>query len=351
MKNIIVLGGGYGGLTAVQELLSNIPADVRVTLVDRMPFGSLKTEFYSLAAGTASEKDIRVSFPSHPQLQIVYGEVLGVSFEDKCVHLLNSDPLFYDSLIVALGCTDNYHGIEGAAEFTVSVQSLSATRKTYQMLNDVRPYGQVSIIGGGLSGVEVASELRESRPDLNIRILDRSSLMSAFPTKLQKFVASWFMEHDVELRSGIHTTRIEQGIIHNGNEEIHTDVAVWTAGIQPVKLVQDLILPKDNQGRLIVNEFHELPDAPDVYVIGDCSSQPFSPSGQLAQAQAHQVVQVLQARWNNKTIKLPRIQLKGTVGSLGKKSGFAVMGKTSLMGRIPRMLKSGVLWKSRRHFG
>ncbi|THF82597.1 NAD(P)/FAD-dependent oxidoreductase [Cohnella fermenti] len=351
MKNIIVLGGGYGGLTAVQELLTGIPADVRVTLVDRMPFGSLKTEYYALAAGTVSELEVRVGFPSHPQLQIVYGEIIGISFEERAVYLLNNDPLFYDSLIVALGCTDNYHGIPGAAEYTASVQTLASTRRTYQLLNDVRPYGQVSIIGGGLSGVEVASELRESRPDLNIRILDRSSLMSAFPTRLQKYVAEWFSEHHVELRSGIHTSRIEGGIIYNGDEEIVGDVAVWTAGIQPVKLVQDLQLPKDNQGRLIVNEFHELPDAPDVFVIGDCSSQPFSPSGQLAQAQAHQVVQVLHARWHNKTIKLPRIQLKGTVGSLGKKSGFALMGKTSLMGRIPRMLKSGVLWKSRRHFG
>jgi len=353
MSHVVVLGGGYGGLTVVHDLLENIPNNVRVTLVDRMPFGSLKTEFYTLAAGTTSELDIRVAFPSHPQLDIVYGNVADVDLQRRVVKFApgERDELPFDSLVIALGCTDNYHGIPGAAEYSVGVQSLSATRKTYQTLNDTRPYGQVTIVGGGLSGVEVASELRESRPDLNIRILDRSSLLSAFPGKLQHFAASWFHEHQVELRSQVHITRLEEGVIYNGDEEIRTDVTVWTAGIQPVELVQKMTLPKDGQGRLIVNEYHELDAAPNVFVIGDCSSQPYSPSGQLAQAQGSQVAHVIEARWRGSNPKLPRIRLKGTLGSLGKKSGFGLMGTTPIMGRVPRLLKSGVLWKSRRHFG
>ncbi|GIO11137.1 NADH dehydrogenase-like protein YutJ [Cohnella xylanilytica] len=351
MSNVVVLGGGYGGLTVVNELLENIPADARVFLVDRMPFGGLKTEFYALAAGTVSELDIRVSFPSHPQLEVVYGEVTDVSFEEKSVRFANRDPLSYDSLVIALGCTDNFHGIPGAYENSTGVQTMAAARRTYHLLGNTKPYGQVTIVGGGLSGVEVASELRESRPDLNIRILDRSSLMSAFPGKLQHFAKSWFSEHHVELRSQIHIVRLEPGVIYNDNEEILSDVTVWTAGIQPVELVQRMNYPKDKQGRLIVNDYHELPDVPNVFVIGDCSSQPFSPSGQLAQAQGHQVAQVISARWNNKEPRVSRIRLKGTLGSLGKKSGFGLMGSTPVYGRLARLLKSGVLWKSRRHFG
>ncbi|WP_035156308.1 NAD(P)/FAD-dependent oxidoreductase [Cohnella thermotolerans] len=351
MSNVVILGGGYGGLTVVHGLLENLPADARLFLVDRMPFGGLKTEYYALAAGTISELDIRVKFPTHPQLETVYGEVTGVSFEDRKVHIAGRDPLPYDTLVIALGCTDNYHGIPGAYEHSTGVQTMAAARRTYHLLGNTKPYGQVTIVGGGLSGVEVASELRESRPDLNIRILDRSSLMSAFPGKIQQFAKSWFLEHEVELRSQVQICRLEPGVIYNGEEEIRTDVTVWTAGIQPVELVQKMTLPKDKQGRLIVNEFHELPDVPNVFVIGDCSSQPFSPSGQLAQAQGAQVVQVLNARWNNKEPRLSRIRLKGTLGSLGKKSGFGLMGSTPIYGRLARLLKSGVLWKSRRHFG
>lgn len=351
MSNIVILGGGYGGLTVVNELLEHIPADVRLYLVDRMAFGGLKTEYYALAAGTVSELDIRVSFPSHPQLEIVYGEVTEVDFEAKSVQFAGRDPLSYDTLVIALGCTDNYHGIPGAYEYSTGVQSMAAARRAYHLLGNTKPYGQVTIVGGGLSGVEVASELRESRPDLNIRILDRSSLMSAFPGKLQQFARSWFVEHSVELRSQINITKLESGVIYNGDEEILTDVTVWTAGIQPVELVQRMNFAKDKQGRLLVNEYHELPEQPGVFVIGDCSSQPFSPSGQLAQAQGHQVAQVITARWHNKEPRLPRIRLKGTLGSLGKKCGFGLMGSTPVYGRMARLLKSGVLWKSRRHFG
>lgn len=352
MSKVVVLGGGYGGLMVVQELLEHLPKDAQLVLVDRMPYQGLKTEYYALAAGTVSDMDIRVSFPVHPQLKMVYGNITEIELERKIVHITDQEPLSYDSLVIALGCTDNYHGIVGASDYASSIQSFSSTRRTFQQINDIPPYGQLSIVGGGLSGVELASELRESRADVNIRIIDRSnSVLSAFPSKLQEYVASWFRDNDVEMLSNINISSLEQGVIHHGNQSIFTNVTVWTAGIQPVEPVQRLNQPKDPQGRLIVNEWHELSNVPHVYVIGDCSSQPYSPSGQLAGALGKQVAEVIRARWDNKEPKLSRIRLKGVLGSLGKKSGFGLVGSTTLMGRIPRMLKSGVLWKSKRHFG
>ena len=90
----------------------------------------------------------------------------------------------------------------------------------------------------------------------------------------------------------------------------------------------------------------------EVFVVGDCASLPFSPSAQAAQAQGKQIAEAIQAIWKGETPKLGKIKLRGTLGSLGKKSGFGIMGKRTLMtGKIARMLKSGVLWKSKRHFG
>ncbi|TJY39792.1 NAD(P)/FAD-dependent oxidoreductase [Cohnella pontilimi] len=353
MNRVVVLGGGYGGLTVVNELLdSDLPKGTKIYLVDRMPFQGLKTEYYALAAGTVTDTEIRVAFPEHENLEIVYGEIGGVDFENRQVAVSGHDPLPYDSLVIALGCTDNYHGITGASEFSCSIQSLSATRRTYQQVNDVRPNGQVTIVGGGLSGVEVASELRESRSDLNIRILDRGdSVLNGFPPRLRKYVASWFHEHDVEMRSHISITSLEQGVIHNGAEAILSDVTVWTAGIRPVDLVHNLSFAKDKQGRLMVNEWHELVDVPDVYVVGDCASSIFSPSAQLAEAMGKQVAEVIKGKWDGKLPKLSRIKLKGVLGSLGKKAGFGMMGATPIIGRVPRVLKSGVLWMSKHHFG
>jgi len=355
MKRIIILGGGYGGLTVAHELLQGeLPDNTHIVLIDRMPHQGLKTEYYALAAGTVADIDLRVEFPSDPRLIITYGEVLDVDLNNKQVMLAGQDPLEYEWLVMALGCTDKYHGIDGAEQYSSSIQTFGATRRTYQRLNDVKPYGQVTIVGGGLSGVEVASELREGRPDLNIRILDRGpSILSAFPNKLQHYVSAWFLEHNVEMRGHVALSRLEKGVLYDSNspQPILSDATVWTAGIQPVSVVQRMQQPKDNQGRLIINEYHQLPEYNNVYIVGDCAALPFSPSAQAAEAQGKQVAEVMQALWSDKKPRLSKIKLRGVLGSLGKKAGFGLMGRTAIMGRVPRFLKSGVLWKSKRHLG
>ncbi|KIL41246.1 NADH dehydrogenase [Gordoniibacillus kamchatkensis] len=355
MKKLVILGGGYGGLTVALHLLEkDLPPDTVIVLVDRSPFQGLKTEYYALAAGTIAETHIRVQFPVDPRLIIKYGDVSAVDLENKQVLFDGKESLGYDWLVIGLGCTDNYHGIPGAEEYSCSIQSFSQTRETYVRVNEVAPYGQVTVVGGGLSGVEIAAELRESRPDLNIRILDRGgSILSAFPSKLQTFVREWMSEHDIEMRSHICLTRLDGHDLYNGDSDIiKTDATVWTAGIQPSPVVQALQLPKDKQGRLMLNEYHQLPDYNDVYIVGDCASLPFSPSAQAAEAQGKQIAEVIRAVWKNETPRLGKIKLKGVLGSLGKKTGFGVMGKRTIMtGSIPRALKSGVLWMSKQHFG
>ncbi|MFD2613722.1 NAD(P)/FAD-dependent oxidoreductase [Paenibacillus gansuensis] len=354
MKNFVILGGGYGGLTVAMELLEKeLPKDTSIMMIDRMPYQGLKTEYYALASGTVSDMDIRVGFPEDPRLILKYGNVTEINLEQQTIQLNGEEAISYDWLVIALGCTDKYHGILDAETYSHSIQSLSSTRKAYQALNDVKPYGQVSIVGGGLSGVEVASELRESRPDLNIRIIDRGpSILSAFPTKLQDYVREWFLEHEVEMQSFISLTRLENGVLWDKDvNPIYTDATVWTAGIQPVQVVHELKVPKDSQGRVLLNEYHQIPEHPEVFVVGDCASLPFSPSAQAAEAQGKQVVEVITAIWKGKTPELGQIKLKGVLGSLGKKAGFGMMGKRAIMGRVPRVLKSGVLWMSKHHFG
>lgn len=354
MSRFVILGGGYGGLTLANHLLQQDPPyGTEIVLIDRMPYQGLKTEYYALVAGTVSEAEIRVPFPTDSRIRLMYAEVSGIDLEQKLVHLDNNDPLSYDWLVIALGCVDKFHGIPGAEQVAHSIQTLSGARRAYQVVHDLKPYQQVSVVGGGLSGVEVASELRESRPDLNIRMIDRSpSILSSFPEKLQGYVRDWFVEHDIEMLSRVSLTRVAPNALYDGNTEILTDLTIWTAGIQPSPIVQKLNVPKDAQGRVLLNAYHQIPDYTSVFVIGDCAGLPFSPSAQLAEVQGEQVAEVMHALWKNQTPQLKPIKLKGVLGSLGKKAGFGMMGKkTVIMGKVPRLLKSGVLWMSKHHFG
>lgn len=342
-------------MKALSRLLPNdLPEDVSITLVDRTPYHSLKTEFYALAAGTISDQHTRVPFPEHPRLHIQYGEVTNINLQEKKIILKDDEPVFYDDLIIGLGCEDKYHNVPGAEEHTYSIQSIEKSRQTYQALNNLSPGSVVSIVGAGLSGVELASELNESRPDLKVKLFDRGNhILSAFPVRLSTYVENWFDNHGVEIINSSNITRVEANRLYNHHEPIDSDVIVWTAGIQPNIIIREMDVEKDKSGRVILTPHHNIPGNEHVYVVGDCASLPHAPSAQLAEGQAEQIVEILQKRWKNEELPetLPTIKLKGILGSLGKKHGFGLVAERPITGRVARLLKSGILWMYKYHKG
>ncbi|WP_028401117.1 NAD(P)/FAD-dependent oxidoreductase [Ectobacillus panaciterrae] len=354
MKHLVILGGGYGGMRILQRLLPNLPDDVQITLIDKVPYHCFKTEYYALVAGTISETHIRIPFPEHQRLSVKYGTIVNIDLDAHLIELQHGETVAYDNLIIGLGCEDKYHNVPGAKEYTCSVQSIGKSRHTYQQLNGLTPNATVGIVGAGLSGVEVASELRESRPDLNILLFDRGDrILSMFPEKLSYYVEDWFVKNRVTIIRNSNITKVEPRAVYNHEEAISCDAIVWTAGIQASTVVQQMPVEKDSSGRVILTKYHNIPGYENVYVLGDCASLPHAPSAQLAEGQAEQIVSVMQKRWNNEELpeELPVIKLKGVLGSLGKKHGFGLLANQALMGRVPRLLKSGLLWMYKHHNG
>ena len=129
---------------------------------------------------------------------------------------------------------------------------------------------------------------------------------------------------------------VDPTILHNHEEQIHCDAIVWTAGIQPSKVVRDMNVETDASGRVVISKYHNLPNDEHVYIVGDCASLPQAPSAQLAEGQAEQIVTILLKRWANEPLPetLPKIKLKGILGSLGKKHGFGLVNERSITGRV-----------------
>lgn len=128
---------------------------------------------------------------------------------------------------------------------------------------------------------------------------------------------------------------------------------IWTAGIQANKIVRDLNVEKDSIGRVKLTKHHYIEGHKDIFVVGDCAALDHAPSAQLAEAQGEQIVMIIEKMHNNEPLpeQMPKIKLKGVLGSLGKKHGFGLMGERTLIGRVPRVLKSGVLWMYKYHTG
>ncbi|WP_153732050.1 NAD(P)/FAD-dependent oxidoreductase [Sporosarcina obsidiansis] len=355
MRKLLLLGAGYGNMRILLRLLNkDLPSDIEITLVDRTPFHSLKTEFYALAAGTVPDSEIRVAIPNHEQLKVVEGEIKEIKPNEKEVVLADGQTLTYDNLVIGLGCVDNFHNVPGAEENTLSIQTIGKSRKTYQTLLGLSGGATVGIVGAGLSGIELASELRESRPDLNIKLFDRSPrILRDFPERLSNYVKSWFDQHEVEVVANSNITKVGPTILYNHEETIDVDAVVWTAGIKPSHVIEEMEVEKDRSGRVVLNQYHQIPNHPNVYVVGDVAALPHAPSAQLAEVQAEQIVQVLRLLWNNEPLmeKMPELKLKGFMGSLGKKQGFAYLADRTVTGRIARLMKSGLLWMYKWHNG
>lgn len=348
---LVLIGGGYAGMYFLRTTLDLLPSDVEVTLVDRLPKSPLKTEFYSIAAGTSSLKEVTLPFPHHPQLTVVYDEVIGIDQEKKQLTLREKDILPYDTLIVALGCVDRFHKIPGAEEFSLSLQSLKRAQITGHEILTLDAYRSVVLVGAGLTGVELAAELRETRHDLNITLIDRNDLvLNGFSDKLRQYVETWMTSHDIQVQHGIKAQGIFCDHMVHEQGELAFDKLVWTAGIQANPFVQLIVgADFDSIGRVIVDEEQCLPSNPDIYVIGDCAASEHPPTAQLAEFHGEYVGQVLAGKWRGQQVPKRSFTTKGILGSLGRGTGFGTLKGVDMSGKIPRMLKSGVLWSYKKH--
>ena len=99
-------------------------------------------------------------------------------------------------------------------------------------------------------------------------------------------------------------------------------------------------------GRVVLNQYHQVPGHENVYVVGDSAALKHAPSAQVAEGQAEQIAEVIEDILKGKALpeEMSDIKMQGILGSLGSKEGFAYLKERTVTGRIARMLKSGVLW-------
>src|SRR5699024_2439369 len=131
--------------------------------------------------------------------------------------------------------------------------------------------------------------------------------------KLSNYIENWFEKNSVHVIPNSDINRVEPGRIYNNDVPEDLDLIVWTAGIQPVEIVRNLPIDISKSGRVILNQYHQVPTYKNVYVVGDCADLPFAPSAQLAEYQGDQIADVMKLIWQNKALpeKMPEIKIQG----------------------------------------
>ncbi|EMA39868.1 NAD(P)/FAD-dependent oxidoreductase [Halobiforma nitratireducens] len=238
--HVVVLGGGYAGLTLTRLLESELPGDAELTLVDETPDHLVQHELHRVIRRPELADAITVSLPAVlDRARVRVARVEGIDRESRVVSL-SSGRLEYDVAAVCLGAQTAYYGLDGVREHALPLKRLrhaNRIRKRVRTACRTRERPRFVIGGAGLSGVQVAGEVaelvREERSQSTITLLEqRERVAPNFPRPFQRAVREAIENQGVDVRTDA-TVRDADGerVGLESGTAVPYDGFVWTGGI------------------------------------------------------------------------------------------------------------------------
>lgn len=299
MKQIVICGAGFGGLSCALQL-SKIMPDADITLVDQSAYHSLHAFLYEVAS---SDEEITrmtdmASSVSIPISQVIDGtkirfvqeKVVSIDSKDKTIQLEHSN-LSFDYVVLALGSSTNYYGIPGAEQYSIGLKTLHDALSIRNKVQFLVEEGRLSskrnkirmvIAGGGFAGVELAAELsgfldflswknNYPRELLELLIVEGSpQIMPGLPAQVALDTFQRLDDLRVQVQTKSLITNVTDSFIEfNTGEKIHYNALFWTAGVKAatVPIVPELLL--DRGGRIQTTEHFQAQRGQSIFVIGD----------------------------------------------------------------------------------
>ena len=304
---VVIVGGGFGGLTAARELRR---ADVDVTLVDPMSHHLFQPLLYQAACGDLSPGEIaspiRAAVKRSSNTTVLMAEATGLDVEQRQLLLDRGERLDYDSLIVACGAETSYFGNDDWGELSYGLKTLADAvdlrNRIYGALEEAertedseerKQWLTFVVVGGGPTGVELAGQLaiitkeimndsfaRIRRDEARIILLDAGErVTAAFSAKLSTKVARYLSELGVSVREGSRVTSIDaQGVaikVKDAEARIAAKTVIWAAGVRAVPfaatLAQATGAKTDRAGRIQIAPDLTVDGHPEISAIGDAT--------------------------------------------------------------------------------
>jgi NADH:quinone reductase (non-electrogenic) len=325
-NRVLILGGGFAGYTAAKTLckLTRHRDDVGVMLISRENYFT----FWPMLPGVVSS-DIDTKNVAQPLRRALIrdgasfrrADIESVDLEKQCVKA--GDREFpYHHLIVALGGEPAYFGIPGVEEHAISMKGIGTAEairnrviERYEETTLARgevPDSKLTfvVIGGGATGVEVASELHElvhevlapDYPNINphrirIVLVDRNEqILKELDPALRRTARKKLADLQIEVINKVKAQEITAGkVVLDDGRELETENAIWTAGFRASEKLDDLGLPHDERKGLKVDAYMRVEDHDNIWGIGDCAAnveedgKPVPPNAQAATQQGKAV--------------------------------------------------------------
>jgi NADH dehydrogenase len=364
-KRVLILGGGFGGLYAALHLEHSLAhdGDVEITLVNRENFFLFTPMLHEVAASDLDLTDI-VS-PVRKLLKATHffqGDVERVDLANKTVIVSHgfqphTHELAYDYLVMSLGCVTNFYNLPGLAERALTMKSLGdAIHLRNRLIAHLEeadtecarqfrePLLTFVVAGGGFAGVETVGGLndfvREALPHyprvpepLVRMVLVHSGdlILPELGERLGRYAQRKLAEAKVEIHTGKKVASVDDdGVTLSDGTFIRTNTLVWTAGTSPHPLLATLPCRRE-RGRIVVNEYLELPEWPGVWALGDCAvvpdartGKPHPPTAQHALREGKVVARNVEAAVRGTGRRVPfTFTTLGLLAAIGRRTGVA----------------------------
>ncbi|GAB3427899.1 NAD(P)/FAD-dependent oxidoreductase [Flindersiella endophytica] len=182
----------------------------------------------------------------------------------------STKPLRYDQLIYALGSQADAGSVPGVAEHAYTVASAEDAAR---LRTDLRRGSTVAVAGGGLTGLEAATELADTRPDLKVRLVTSGAFGGALSERGRRHLHRVFDRLRIEVRDHARIAKVgPDGLLLDNGDQLPADIVVWTTGFRVSELAGQAGLEVDDRGRLIVDETLRSVSHTEVYGIGDAAA-------------------------------------------------------------------------------
>lgn len=359
-KRVVIIGGGFGGLTAAQSLKR---ADVDIILIDRTNHHLFQPLLYQVATAALSPSDIawplRTIFRCERNVRVVMDEVRAIDGAARLVHLAEQEPIAFDYLVVAPGSRHSYFnhpewecsapGLKTVTDaLELRARMLLAFETAERLSNSPAAKRLLTfvIVGGGPTGVEIAGALAEigcnamvpdfpsvRTQDVRIILLEGSErILSGFSAHLSGEAKAALEALGVTVMLRTMVQDIQPAGVSIGERFIETANVIWAAGNRASPLLETLKAPLDTSGRVMVLPDLTIPQNPWVFVIGD-AAYVRTPNGRIlpgvaavAMQQARYVADVIRRRTPPQVRHAFRYRDRGTLATIGRAKAVAELG-------------------------
>lgn len=273
-ERVVVVGGGYAGTVAALRLAGRARRRVSVTLVDPKDSFVQRLRLHQIATGQ------KVAHPAYGKLlrrkvAFLKGSAELIDCEHGRVELRDGRSLPFDRLIYTIGSTVDLSSVPGVREYAQSVQDITAARGLSHAVHYASDGSVVAVVGGGMTGLEVASEIATAYPVLKVKLLTSGETGGWLSGRGRQYITAALAQQGVEVIEQVRVRQIEpERLLLADGAEIAARLIVWCGGFRASDLARRSGLDTDERGRVLVDRMLHSVSHPQIVAAGDSAATP-----------------------------------------------------------------------------